>query len=427
MDLSKYISELLKENDCVIIPDFGGFIGNYKPAEINLERGLIYPPSKSLLFNEKLKTNDGLLGHELAKKEDVSYEESLALIREKMLEWQNILNEGGRITIGELGFLYRQNERVVFEQSREINLLLSAYGLAPVKILWKETAAPKREIVIPELKQEETKVVPLVTAKPVVEEQKAAVVAQEEVQEIVEELEREQTVVVQMDTEQAVVEEKVQQASPEDEKVIPLPRKKRRILRYVAVAAILPLAFYSVWIPAQTDFLETGKIQFSDFNPIHQSAEKQYEKRDVVWTDEKGEEHKNWDELTASLSENVSIYNYQFNDDLYIPVRLNEKESSDILTVNESTEVVEDKIEKPTVVESNSSLPYHIIAGCFSVEENATNLINDLQSKGYAARLLDKNKGLYRVTAGDFSDRSQAQNAHSQLESAGYSNWILKQ
>jgi hypothetical protein len=39
------------------------------------------------------------------------------------------LEEGHRIELEEIGFLFLQNNQVVFEQNREVNLLLQAYGL----------------------------------------------------------------------------------------------------------------------------------------------------------------------------------------------------------------------------------------------------------------------------------------------------------
>ena len=49
--ISKYISELLFLHDCVIIPEFGGFVGNNKSAVLNEITRTISPPSKEILFN----------------------------------------------------------------------------------------------------------------------------------------------------------------------------------------------------------------------------------------------------------------------------------------------------------------------------------------------------------------------------------------
>ena len=38
-NISEYISELLYTHECVIIPEFGGFVGNRKSAELNKKTG----------------------------------------------------------------------------------------------------------------------------------------------------------------------------------------------------------------------------------------------------------------------------------------------------------------------------------------------------------------------------------------------------
>jgi len=76
MQLSGYISELLYENDCVIIPGFGGFVGNYSSAKIHPVNHTFYPPSKNILFNSKLTSDDGLLLHSVSIGENISYAEA---------------------------------------------------------------------------------------------------------------------------------------------------------------------------------------------------------------------------------------------------------------------------------------------------------------------------------------------------------------
>lgn len=421
MQLNQYIAELLEKHDCVIIPDFGGFIGRYKSAEIDEDNGLIYPPSKELLFNPKLTANDGLLGHTIAQKEHLSYEDSLSSIQETIDQWNKTLQSGGRIELEKIGFLYQENDQYVFEQSREINLLLSAYGLAPVKILRKKDEREISASVLPTSQEEVADTVSQIvevatspkkeeTIRPVIE-----IKAKEKKEAII-------TIV------EPVAGEEVVERKKEKEQVVLMPPKKRKTWRYVAAAAILPFAFYAIWIPAKTDFLQTGTIQLSDLNPTAEQHSSTYKDRDAETYKSADSDFKEWDELTANLPQNVSIYNYQFSENLYVPIRLNRiPESTDILTVDESTAVKETSVEKEPIVPTKDN-PYHLITGCFSVESNAHNLVAKLRENGFAsARILDKNNGLWRVTAGDYSDRSNAGEAKSQLESSGYSNWILKQ
>ena len=75
--IAKHITELLYHHDCVILPDFGGFISNYHSAKIDTHRKLIHPPTKNVLFNKHVKVNDGLLASKLVKEESISYERAI--------------------------------------------------------------------------------------------------------------------------------------------------------------------------------------------------------------------------------------------------------------------------------------------------------------------------------------------------------------
>ena len=59
--LAAQISKLLFEHDCVIVPGLGGFITNYKPAIIHPQHHTFHPPSKQIIFNAALNSNDGIL------------------------------------------------------------------------------------------------------------------------------------------------------------------------------------------------------------------------------------------------------------------------------------------------------------------------------------------------------------------------------
>ena len=70
--VAHYISELLFLHYCVIVPEFGGFVGNKKSAQLNKTTVTLTPPSKQILFNTNLKINDCLLITHIANKEGIT-------------------------------------------------------------------------------------------------------------------------------------------------------------------------------------------------------------------------------------------------------------------------------------------------------------------------------------------------------------------
>jgi len=374
MNLSKYIAELLVKNNCVIVPNFGGFIANYNPAIIDELRHKIYPPSKRVLFNSNLLNNDGLLANYVSTQISKTYSESLVLIDEASARWKIQLNNGARVSIGEVGFLYESDNKIQFEQNREFNLYLGAYGLSAVNFVSLTEESVKSEV----LEQVESPI-------------EIAAVAHSEIKEV--------------DKKEAIV--------------VALPNRTRKNKRwkYLAVACILPVLFYSYWIPMETHYLDSGNIQMADFNPLHQKANKIYntrfEKNEI---DFETIESSGLDKVNL-LASTVQFYNYQFTDELYIPVNLNRVKLDKTEVVNSTTEV-----------EINSKLienHFHLIAGCFGDKNNADLLVEDLMSQGYSSTIIDKNKGLYRVSVQSFDSKAKATQFKSKLSSNSISSWLL--
>jgi hypothetical protein len=132
----KYISELLLEHDCVVVPGLGGFVANYAPAQINGSRHTIFPPYKKIVFNRKLKNNDGLLAEYISAVENKSFTEatnSLNLFAENIIQR---LNKGETILIESVGSLAMGAENnILFEANTNSNLLLSSFGLDSIQAL----------------------------------------------------------------------------------------------------------------------------------------------------------------------------------------------------------------------------------------------------------------------------------------------------
>lgn len=128
----EYISDLLFLHDCVIIPDFGGFICNYKPACINEANGVICPPSKDILFNRNLTHNDGLLVNWVACKENTSYDKAAKQVSLFCEELKVRLNQRQRVAFGDVGVFYTDRRfNIIFENGRG-NYLSDVFGMEEI-------------------------------------------------------------------------------------------------------------------------------------------------------------------------------------------------------------------------------------------------------------------------------------------------------
>ncbi|HBL75036.1 MAG: hypothetical protein A2W90_07425 [Bacteroidetes bacterium GWF2_42_66] len=155
VEIASYIKELLLLNDCVVIPDFGGFVSNYKPAQIKHNRFM--PPSKEIAFNPKLQKNDGLLINYISEKEGLEYFEAKlkveTFVDESLLKLENY----ERLTFEDVGQLYYDRmENLLFEPVANQNLLVDSFGLESFsyeKLYEKMMPKPAMKIQQPEAVQ----------------------------------------------------------------------------------------------------------------------------------------------------------------------------------------------------------------------------------------------------------------------------------
>jgi len=133
--INKYISDLLCLHDCVVIPNFGGFVANYQPSILNNRTNTISPPSKKIVFNKSLSNNDGLLANEIAVNEKLSFKQA----QKKIVDYVDYLNDSlhlhKKIYITEVGtLLLIDKTKIIFVQSSSRNHLLESYGYAPIQL-----------------------------------------------------------------------------------------------------------------------------------------------------------------------------------------------------------------------------------------------------------------------------------------------------
>ncbi len=130
MDITAFIRELLFGHDCVIVPGFGGFIGNYTPARIDKSTGTFYPPVKRISFNRNLNHNDGLLVGRISGVAGIGYGDARNMVEEFVSGIKKKLEKGEKITFDRIGsFINNHEGNIQFEPDITVNYHLDSYGL----------------------------------------------------------------------------------------------------------------------------------------------------------------------------------------------------------------------------------------------------------------------------------------------------------
>ena len=133
--LEKYIPELLFNLECLIIPDFGGFVTRTETAAFDEQNMSFRPPFRSISFNKNLVINDGSLIHHVMNTEKITYEQASIAIKYAVAKWNSTLIEKKRLEINGIGvFSLFTDQTIQFEPKIDVNFLIESFGLFPITV-----------------------------------------------------------------------------------------------------------------------------------------------------------------------------------------------------------------------------------------------------------------------------------------------------
>jgi hypothetical protein len=145
--LASEIHALLWDHDCVIIPGFGGLIGNYLPSQSHPVSHEFQPPSKQVAFNKNLNRDDGLLVRSIASRLSLDFTKSRLWVEETARAFHDRLMAGERHHLGYTGEFRMDIERnIVFQPDQQQQYLPQAYGLYAIRA----TPIQRVQRVVPE-------------------------------------------------------------------------------------------------------------------------------------------------------------------------------------------------------------------------------------------------------------------------------------
>ncbi len=357
MKIAKYISNLLFEYECIVIPGLGGFITKEIPASIHPTQHSFSPPSKEVVFNIHLKTNDGLLINHLAQSENISYTDSKLRVDNFVNKCKTAFEKGKKIRFHKIGVLYKNDEEnIQFEPDKSQNYLADSFGLT--------------SFISPAIKRETTR----------------------------------QKIEKKFKDRKAAPEKSIKKTEVKDKGKNPKYIKINvfGLLLFIAVVAFCTFKFNLVkdyynnyagfipfFYPTPHEYVVDNLSQIPLTNIIPLIAT---HKATSVDLSAKPEQKKKDAEIQAEeVTENILIE----------PIT-EEPKTNEISIPTEETEIIE-KI-KP------EDYKFFIIAGSFKVLNNAEKLIHQLNAKGYNAGIVGQNKyDFYRVCFNGYINRNEAE------------------
>ncbi len=386
MIIEKYIRQLLFQHDCVVIPDFGGFIAKYAAATVHPARHTFLPPSKEIAFNEMLRINDGLLISHVSVGEKISREQATKLVKDFTDYVRGQIWQSKKYLFEEIGTLsLNPEQKMEFEPIHQINYLNDGFGL------------------------------PEMSFKP-----------------------------IERNTYQTKVRTKDRQPIPHgadestDSTLVRSALRHNRTLWYaLGFSSLVVLSAFSGYF-----FLTHSSQQLADFSPLAsilkvekakkedkpaQQPEQSTVRSEFVETPQKTAETQASDDWDAIEEEPVKTTEEKIVD---AKSEAPKKEEVKTQPKIENTVVKETKTAEPVaaVKKAEKAARYYVIINGFSVEGNAKRFRNNLVTNGHKdAKILERGaNGLIKVSYADFANRTEAELQAKQLKKDYPAAWVFE-
>ena len=399
--ITNYLKELLNDNECVIIPEFGAFISKRHSATIDYVNHSFLPPYKEIVFNNKLTNNDEILVDFISKKENISKEDSLTKIQNFVNQTAAILDVNNEYVMEGLGKMRKFGNDYVFEVSHSENLLGDSFGLTEFNykpVFRTETYQIIKEKIVVEQKEK--------------------------------------------NTDYTIAIESV-------EETVPVTRRKPSMFRTLAYTTLAFLLVFALnWTTDKSD------SNLASWNPFLYSSPNEF----LIGIQEfRNSSIDNGQQTTDnSLSPQLGDFSLETVEEVALEEEIGVEEVETVeptMEIAVTEEVIEISGEEviaeivPEVVSeiqaedisatqnlSNSEpqqlTPYYIIGGSFQTENSAEKCLNSMKRQGFEnASTLDKNeKGYIRVYYESFAEKADALVRLDEIKSKyNESAWLLFQ
>ena len=370
-ELERHIEILLLSNDCVIVPDFGGFMAHHVDARYDGRDNMFLPPLRTVGFNPQLKMNDSLLAQSYVEAYDISYPEAIDRLANEVAEIRQRLENEGKYEINNIGTIYlNEDGNYTFEPCEAGILTPNYYGLGGFAML--PLSAQENE---PTVSFEKTNSANIAEKIEINQEEKQA----------------EPVVALQNVTANSVFDVNDDDEKPSAEFIL----IKKSWLRNLAAACIAIIAFFAISTPLRTPNVQTSKI---DTGMLTRIMPKELVTQNTHQTE------------LASKTEN----------------------SEKVLKINSETnkdandEANEKKIDQ---AELKSAKPYYgIVLASRVTKRNAANYVETLQAKGFKAAKVVITATNVKVVYGSYETEGQAYKALHDLRNNEVfaDGWITK-
>ena len=180
-----------------------------------------------------------------------------------------------------------------------------------------------------------------------------------------------------------------------------LPKNKKRFKRILVVGIAVPLIAALVWLPYNSSLFKN--TNYSNLNPFATEKSVRAVKEEIKASPESSADKDSTTTLPVTMNAAAQ------------PVTEN-RDVSAVVADTSSVYVAQDK---------TIDYKFHIVAGCFQVQNNAERYVETLQNQNINASIIGQNeKGLFMVSCGDFTTRKEAASQMAYLRQQQENLWL---
>lgn len=388
--MDKYLLEILKNVNTIIIPGLGALtITNHDTGEI--------------MFMSYLKHDDGKLVSYIVENEGMDELDAKNLIAKYVREIQLTVDKGESYDMFQFGSFFKNGDEIDFK-NWEGDKTIETKEIIEEKIVEEKEVTESSEIKEEEApntndsnSEKEEAISPSISEKSIEEKQeedKSDPVVLHLKEEVEEQPKKEFNILEK--EEQATTAAKLEKLKSEKEKS---KEKKKKNPGFWMLMVLIVL-------------IVSGGVYFGlNYDQLKQHVPFLADKKETVVSPEVNEKEISEENSTE---EETLENNEEVIEEEVIPEQIEE-------------EVVEPETENETVINTNSGsdLPFHIIAGAFSSEDNANRLGEKLKAEGYNVKV-GPGRGMTLVSIKSFATRAEAQSGLTELKSVTPNGWIYE-
>ena len=143
MSIIEHIQYLVTRHDCVVMAGLGALVAQREPAKFSADGRMLLPPRRSLVFNNALTHDDGLLAGSVARRNGISFQSARAEVTRQIELLRSRMAAEGSVELPRIGSLSLSAEGLIDFKPEAVAPIVNAFysALPSLRLSTADSAA----------------------------------------------------------------------------------------------------------------------------------------------------------------------------------------------------------------------------------------------------------------------------------------------